>query len=304
MSEIAKFMSIGDVIKKVMGCNKIMESPNDKYQFKPPQPFDNKDDLFIIGAGYGRTGTSSLQMALCALGFRCYHAREVFNNLSDEKLITKAAQTKRKKMDDLGIKSYTNNMDKCLIDYDWNKIFRQSKNRAYTATVDHPLNYYYLELMKYYPNYKVILTVRDDADKWYTSAISSIYKIEFIFAQVFFIKLRNLLFGISSNHPMWVDLNFGYQGNGEICKKNYNEWIEEVKRTVPKEKLLVFNVKQGWDPLCKFLNVEKPKEMDKFPRANEKGEWVKFLSRLQIVVNIVNFVTVAAVAAVLYYVFK
>ncbi len=38
----------------------------------------------------------------------------------------------------------------------------------------------------------------------------------------------------------------------------YNRWVEEVKRYVPKDRLLVFSVKEGWAPLCKFLDLPIP----------------------------------------------
>ena len=46
--------------------------------------------------------------------------------------------------------------------------------------------------------------------------------------------------------PAWDD---------ESLKQAYLDWIEHVKRVVPSDNLLIFNVKQGWEPLCKFLNV-------------------------------------------------
>ena len=49
----------------------------------------------------------------------------------------------------------------------------------------------------------------------------------------------------------------------------YEDWYAHVKRTVPKEQLLEFNVKQGWEPLCKFLG--KPVPNKPFPRFNDKG---------------------------------
>ena len=53
----------------------------------------------------------------------------------------------------------------------------------------------------------------------------------------------------------------------EESVKFYNDWVEEVKRTVPQDKLLVFSVKEGWEPLCKFLNVPIPDQP--FPRSND-----------------------------------
>ncbi len=52
--------------------------------------------------------------------------------------------------------------------------------------------------------------------------------------------------------------------------KLYYEWVASVKRTVPPERLLVFDVKEGWEPLCKFLDVPVPDEP--FPRVNDKAK--------------------------------
>ena len=47
----------------------------------------------------------------------------------------------------------------------------------------------------------------------------------------------------------------------------YNKWVDEVKATVPKEKLLIHNVKDGWEPLCKHLGVPMPDKP--YPRTND-----------------------------------
>lgn len=67
----------------------------------------------------------------------------------------------------------------------------------------------------------------------------------------------------------------------------YNDWVQEVKNSVPKEKLLVFNVKEGWEPLCKFLQVPVPE--NPFPRVNDT-KTLKEYNRLMIITrNFVNF---------------
>ena len=50
----------------------------------------------------------------------------------------------------------------------------------------------------------------------------------------------------------------------------YNNWVEDVKKTVPKERLLIFNVKEGWEPLCTFLDVPIPDQP--FPRTNDTAQ--------------------------------
>ena len=61
---------------------------------------------------------------------------------------------------------------------------------------------------------------------------------------------------------------YGVIGEGrEVSTEFYNKWVEEVKKTVPKERLLIFNVKEGWKPLCDFLEVPIPDQP--FPRTND-----------------------------------
>jgi hypothetical protein len=67
---------------------------------------------------------------------------------------------------------------------------------------------------------------------------------------------------------------FGAIDNGlEDSIKFYNQWIEEVKATVPKERLLIFNAKQGWKPLCEFLGVPVPANNQPFPHVSETAEF-------------------------------
>ena len=59
------------------------------------------------------------------------------------------------------------------------------------------------------------------------------------------------------------------QEGKEASVKFYNDWVDEVKKTVPKERLLIFSVKQGWEPLCQFLNLPQPSVP--FPKSNDSG---------------------------------
>ena len=63
---------------------------------------------------------------------------------------------------------------------------------------------------------------------------------------------------------------FGAVESGlEESKRFYNQWNEEVKATVPKERLLIFNVKEGWKPLCDFLDLPVPADGHSFPHVND-----------------------------------
>ena len=59
----------------------------------------------------------------------------------------------------------------------------------------------------------------------------------------------------------------------EASVEFFNKWAEEVKATVPKDRLLVFEAKEGWEPLCKFLNVPIPE--NPYPRVNDTASMLR-----------------------------
>jgi hypothetical protein len=64
--------------------------------------------------------------------------------------------------------------------------------------------------------------------------------------------------------------------NKEQALKHYQEHIEDVRATVPADKLLIFTVTQGWDPLCKFLKVPVPQS--EFPNVNDRAQVKKTIA--------------------------
>ena len=92
-------------------------------------------------------------------------------------------------------------------------------------------------------------------------------------------------------------------GQGEESTvKFFNSWNEEVKSSVPKSQLLVFNVKEGWEPLCKFLDVPLPDEP--FPRVNDTATFVAIFERMKMVAQILFLglpFTIGLLAFAIYY---
>eukprot|EP00898_Chlorokybus_atmophyticus_P007703 jgi/Chlat1/7934/Chrsp68S07366 len=225
--------------------------------------------LEVIGAGLGRTGTMSLKAALQQLGFGpCYHMLEVFMNPGHAQKWIECAQKVEKGQD-----------------VDFNKIYMpEEKGRpAYKSAVDHPTATYYEQIMKQYPNSKVILTVRDSPELWYASARSTIYEHtqghslvkRAVFGFVpFFRRFVRMVDMVVWKHPRLFDGRFLEEGHAVAV---YKRWVEEVKARVPADRLLVFNLKEGWDPLCRFLNVPVPVDTDgtskPFPRINERAQF-------------------------------
>lgn len=216
----------------------------------------------VIGAGFSRTGTASMKVALEYLGFhKCYHMAELVNHPEHLQYWEAAAENQP---------------------VEWSKVFE-----GYQAIVDNPGYCLYRALLEYYPDAKVVLTTRDPG-KWYDSALSTIYSDRFRASprtklSVFFHKLRKVKYHGSEKINLrlfLLDYHLVQQGifNGRFYDREYaiqafENHNEKVKRLVPPEKLLVYQVKEGWDPLCKFLDVPVP-VVKSFPHVNAREQFM------------------------------
>lgn len=199
--------------------------------------------LEIIGPGFGRTGTNSLKVALEHLGYGpAHHMFEVRDH--PEQLPAWQA------LADGG-------------SADWDAIFR-----GYRSQVDWPGARYWRELAACYPDAKVILTVRD-ADAWFDSVQATIAK---------FLAGRGTYEDAHMNgvarmaHQLIVEGVF----DGRMFERAYatalfKAHIAEVQASIPATRLLTFDVRQGWEPLCAFLNVPVPGIS--FPRLNSSRQF-------------------------------
>lgn len=213
--------------------------------------------LKVIGAGYGRTGTKSLQLALEILGFgQCYHMEALLRNPA-------------------GVKHWQNAYEEKPTD--WDSLFRD-----YNSGVDFPVSMYYKELADHYPEAKVILTYRD-AEKWYDSAKRTIYsfdpgpgiKLKMIFKMLYSSTARNLFKVIMLNDKsIWGKYFEGKFKDKEYTIKKFNDHLEQVKKDIPAERLLVYHPREGWEPLCAFLGVDIPKS--DFPNTNKGADFASW----------------------------
>ncbi len=216
---------------------------------KPGSASEGKG-LKVIGAGFGRTGTMSLKAALEELGFSpCYHMIEVFERPADIAMWETAAMGKP---------------------IDWKALFAD-----YQATVDWPSCAFYKELMNVYPDAKVLLTVRNP-ESWYESAMSTIFQMrtkrppisEQIRARIPDMQQFGRMF-----NAIIRDRTFGgnYEDKDHAIAV-FEQHNAEVRQQVPPEKLLVYEVKEGWEPLCAFLGVEIPRGKP-FPHLNDRDNF-------------------------------
>ena len=216
----------------------------------------------VIGVGGPRTGTASLKVALEILGFgKCYHMEWLFNHQEQ-------------------IKYWHELFDTGTTDFD--TLFD-----GFSSTVDFPGYMNYKPLLEKYPDAKLILSERDPED-WYDSAINTVYAVT---PQTFGQKLGMMKKMIFSSRFRKISKSFmlvekylwngKYRGkfkNKKLTLKIYNDFNEEVKKYVPSDQLLIYNISDDWEPLCKFLNVKVPDE--EFPYKNKRKDFREQIKRL------------------------
>ena len=212
----------------------------------------------VIGAGFGRTGTRSLKGALEELGFGpCYHMTELFGHPEHVELWDAAIRGEP---------------------VDWEGLFRD-----YEATVDWPGCSFHEELMRAYPDAKVLLSVRDP-DRWYESAYNTIYRMSRTSHLFYLIRLFSPRLGRAYpviNRLIWEGTFDGRFEDRGYAIEVFEGWNEEVKQRVPAERLLVYEVKEGWGPLCEFLGAAVP-EGKPFPHLNDAESFRRMVRRLSV----------------------
>jgi hypothetical protein len=212
----------------------------------------------VIGAGFGRTGTLSLQTALKRLGFDpCHHMSEIMLNLEQMPLWKDALAT-----DPVDVR----------------RVYE-----GYRATVDWPGCFYWRELLEAWPKAKVILTTRDP-HRWYASARDTIFTLQQRplppeVTDPDAIELHRFMF--EELIPRVMDIGGGRRldevGEDEAVDA-FTKHIAEVRDSVPADQLLVYQVSEGWGALCDFLGVPAPDE--EFPHVNESANFEALSMRL------------------------
>jgi hypothetical protein len=193
--------------------------------------------LEVIGAGPGRTATFSMKFALEHIGFGpCYHMAEVFRGARRNIPLWQDAVDGKP---------------------DWDTIFE-----GYRSTTDNPACVYWRELAKYYPEAKVVLTVRD-AETWVESCNETINSPRMLAS----LEGSDLMRMLRGNYLRQFA---GHIDDFEWMVDWYRAHNQEVTDAIEPERLLVFHPKDGWEPLCDFLGVSVPAEP--FPRVNSRDE--------------------------------
>jgi len=147
---------------------------------------------------------------------------------------------------------------------DWKRLYR-----GYQAAVDWPTCHYFRELAEAYPEALFVLTTRESAS-WYDSTRRTLYALWEVLPR--WVALLPLA---GSVRALIVELIWQRTFEGRFLDRDraiarYERHQAEVIEALPPERLLVFGVEEGWDPLCAFLGVDSP--TGPFPWVNEAKE--------------------------------
>lgn len=200
-------------------------------------------NLKVIGTGFGRTGSHSLKLALEMLGFGpCYHMMEVFAHPEHIAVWDGLAAGTRSDFD--------------------------TALAGFPATVDWPSTYFWRQLMARNPGAKILHSERP-SEEWWQSISRTIF--------------ASLTRPVSDDGPHWQagfrDMThrviLGGTFGDDLSKENaiavYERHNRAVREEVPADRLLVFNSREGWEPLCHFLGVAVPDVA--FPKTNSTDEF-------------------------------
>ncbi len=200
--------------------------------------------LDIIGAGFGRTATMSLKMALERLNYGpCYHMSELVQKHPDHLAIWSSVTNEK--------------------NVDWNRIFAN-----YRSTVDWPSANYCVELAHFYPEARVILTERDP-NEWYTSVMNTIYPKSLAFTHSRKMYLQRIGAWITDN--IWEKVFNGRIEDKDYAIDVYLRHIATVKKQIPHHRLFILDNEHGWESICDFL--QRPIPSSPYPHINKRQEF-------------------------------
>jgi Sulfotransferase domain len=204
----------------------------------------------VIGAGLPRTATTTQMFALERLGYApCYHMRDLLADLPAGLPLWEAAAEGTP---------------------DWKRIFGKAQ-----STVDWPSARFYRELIELYPDAHVLLSVREGAG-WAKSMRDTVWGIYHGDSVIHHTSDARRV-----PDPLWrrytdLMMKLTWEEGGALAGDTSEDaglivamerWNAEVKRTVPPERLLVWDPREGWEPLCEFLGASVPDEP--LPRLND-----------------------------------
>lgn len=210
--------------------------------------------LRVIGAGWPRTGTTSLKVALeKLLSVRCYHMYDLFVDIHNIAIWERA------------LAGDMSGVNETLA--------------RYGAVVDWPASFFWRELLATDPDAMVLLSSRD-TQSWWQSMSATIVAASHDDRELYADQERRYrpmiteLFRRATGERDWSD--------PERVMAAYERYNDEVRAQTPASKLIDWTPEDGYRPICAALRVPEP--TTPFPRVNTTDQfnenWVRVTHEL------------------------
>jgi len=230
--------------------------------------------LHIIGAGFSRTGTKSMEAALLHLGHKIYDTRSMLELKHADQWVEAAIH-----INEAGNSSLAEHL------------LNDIESQGYTATLDFPINLFAKTFADLRPDAKVIFTTRD-TDAWFQSwhnvnVVLSVFVlrpwtwlVDFTFAgqisQAFNHTYIYPSFPDHIHRPLpWFEICHSFPSfDAHDSKHNwillYEHTRQQLEESLPASRFIAFDVRQGWAPLLDFLQIHDTNLADKpLPHVND-----------------------------------
>lgn len=255
---------------------------------------NGSEGMRVIGAGLGRTGTTSLEAALTHLGYKPYHMKTAMSTEGHLELWQLYMQAVKAEQASEGSDAVVTATD-AVID----AIIRD----GFDATTDYPACHIYPRLMERFPDAIVLLGVRSSGTAWADSILSTIGRAAAILSTApfhFVPSLRRLAPFIAFQFEatgLAVDTTTRrITSTRDEMGHAHDEWARSVQAAVPADKLLTHQPGQGWAPICAMLGAPVPSEP--YPHLNDSKQIQGAADAAEFVANVwwpvVIVLTVAA----------
>ncbi|RDW93804.1 sulfotransferase family protein [Aspergillus mulundensis] len=240
-----------------MAANAPFPAPH--YPRERPQRRTPGREMKVLCLGLPQTGTLTLYRALNTLGYNTYHLTEACLDYQNDALVLWNTA--------LRAKYYIPEL-RSFEGADFERMLWR-----YDAVIDMPASLFIHELMDAYPDAQIILNTAKDADSWVMSMENSYYKI-IKMKRLWLLAFVDTIYLRPFRRLLRSTLNLYTQGKRTRNKnhlpayyKAHNAHVRGAAQ-LRGRKVLEYNIKQGWKPLCEFLNREIPKE--DFPVSAEE----------------------------------
>ncbi|EFQ34495.1 hypothetical protein CGRA01v4_13863 [Colletotrichum graminicola] len=217
----------------------------------------------VLSLGMTRTGSASITQALTILGYKnVHHGIQAIGNPKDWEVFSRACDAFFPTLPTYNGQPFGRS--------DWDQVFGQCEGVTDMAS------FFAVPLAHAYPDAKVVLVERD-IESWYASMEEAIFGTTWGWRADLIIDVFGRLMGLTGGLTIRKIMLGYYEARSADemrakARDRYRRHYAEVRAAITGNRLLNYDLTEGWEPLCAFLG--KPVPDVPFPQANKRKEHV------------------------------